>query len=65
VTLTWNSPLPQFSLSAPAYTVQKKNSLTDANWLTVASGIPSGGYTTSFTDTSATGSMAFYRVIWP
>jgi hypothetical protein len=65
VTLTWNSPLPQFSLTTPTYTVQKKNTLTDANWITLTNGMASAGYTTSFTDTTATGSTAFYRVTWP
>jgi hypothetical protein len=65
VTLTWNSPLPQYSLTTPAYTVQKKNDLSDANWITLTNGMPSTGYTTSFTDTTATGNAAFYRVIWP
>jgi hypothetical protein len=63
-TLTWNSPLPQFSLTIPSYTVQKKNSLTDAGWITLTNGMPSAGYTTSFTDSTASGA-AFYRVIWP
>jgi hypothetical protein len=65
VTLVWNSPPPQFSLTTPTYSVQKKNSLTDPNWTTVATGIPSGGYTTTNIDSSATGSSAFYRVTWP
>jgi hypothetical protein len=65
IALVWNSPLPQSSLTTPSYTVQKKNSLTDPSWTTVAAGIPSGGYTTTNMDTSANGSAAFYRVIWP
>jgi hypothetical protein len=65
VTLTWNSPPPQFSLTTPSYSVQKKNSLSDANWTTIATGIPSGGYTTTNVDVSITGSSALYRVTWP
>jgi hypothetical protein len=65
VTLTWNSPLPQFSLSTPSYTVQRKNSLTDADWMTLATGLQSAGATTSYTDTSATNNAAFYRIVSP
>ena len=65
IALVWNSPLPQSSLTTPSYTVQKKNSLADPSWTTVAAGIPSGGYTTTNMDTSANGDTAFYRVIWP
>jgi hypothetical protein len=65
LSLTWNSPSPQFSLTTPSYTVQKKNSLSDANWITLTNGIPSGGYSTTFTDSTANGNTAFYRVSWP
>jgi hypothetical protein len=65
VTLVWNSPPPQFSLSTPTYSVQRKNSLTDSTWTTVATGVPSGGYTTTNVDTSATGNSAFYQITWP
>lgn len=65
VTLTWNSPLPQFSLLTPAYTVQRKNTLTDPDWITLTNGLPSAGYTTIFVDTTAMGNAAFYRVVWP
>lgn len=65
VTLTWNSPPPQFSLTTPSYSLQKKNALTDPNWTTVAAGISSGGYATTNVDTIATNSSAFYRVTWP
>ena len=63
-TITWNSPSPQYSLTIPSYTVQKRNSLTDAGWITLTNGMPSAGYTTSFTDSTAS-STAFYRVTWP
>jgi hypothetical protein len=65
VTLTWNSPLPQFSLTTPSYTVQKKNSLSDPNWITLTNEMPSAGYTTSYIDNTTAGSAAFYRVTWP
>lgn len=65
VTLTWNSPPPQFALTTPSYTVQKKNSISDANWTTIAAGISSGGYTTTNVDVSVMGNSAFYRVTWP
>jgi hypothetical protein len=53
------------SLTTPTYTVQKKNSLTDADWLTLVSGLPSQGSTTTYTDTSATNNAAFYRITSP
>ncbi len=67
VTLVWNSPPPEMSLTTPTYTLQKKNALTDASWTTVATGIPaaSEAYTTTNVDNSASGSTAFYRVTWP
>ena len=67
VTLVWNSPPPEMSLTAPTFTLQKKNSLSDASWTTVATGIPaaSKAYTTTNVDNSASGSAAFYRVTWP
>ncbi|HEX7471246.1 MAG TPA: hypothetical protein VF437_11020, partial [Verrucomicrobiae bacterium] len=64
-TLTWNSIPQQLSLTTPTYTVQKKNSLTDADWITLANGLPSQGSTTTYTDTSATNSAAFYRITSP
>jgi hypothetical protein len=63
-TITWNSPLPQFALTIPSYTVQKKNTLVDAGWIMLTNGMPSAGYTTSFTDSTVNGT-AFYRVTWP
>ena len=65
VTLTWASTPQQLSLTTPTYTVQKKNSLTDADWITLANGLPSQGSTTTYTDTSATNSAAFYRITSP
>jgi hypothetical protein len=65
VTLVWNSPPPQFSLTTPAYTVQKKNALSDPDWTTLATGLPSAGYTTTYIDNTAAGNSAFYRIVWP
>ncbi|HLX95274.1 MAG TPA: hypothetical protein VKU37_05985 [Verrucomicrobiae bacterium] len=66
VTLVWNSPPPEMSLTTPAYTVQKTTSLNPPiTWTTVATGIPatSEAYTTTNVDNSASDSAAFYRVI--
>jgi hypothetical protein len=67
VTLVWNSPPPEMSLTTPTYTVQKTSSLNPPSWTTVATGIPatSKAYTTTNVDNTASGSMAFYRVTWP
>jgi hypothetical protein len=68
ITLVWNSPPPEMSLTTPTYTLQKTTSLNPpVTWTTVATGIPatSMAYTTTNTDNSATDSAAFYRVTWP
>ena len=68
VTLVWNSPPPELSLTTPTYTVQKTSSLTPPiSWTTLASGIPatSKAYTTTNVDSAASGNAAFYRVTWP
>jgi hypothetical protein len=64
-TITWNSIPPELSLATPTYTVWKKNFLTDSIWSIVATGVPSGGTTTSCVDPAASGSAAFYRVSIP
>jgi BNR repeat-containing family member len=65
-TLRWNSVSPLLaSPSAVTYTVQKKNALTDPNWITLVSGLPSAGTATSYVDNSATGDVAFYRIVSP
>jgi hypothetical protein len=64
-TLTWNSIPPDSSLSIPVYSVQRKQFLTDSNWTTIASGLFSSGTNTSFTDQTATGVSAFYRITSP
>jgi len=68
VTLVWNSPPPELSLTTPTYTVQKTSSLTPPiSWTTLATGIPaaSKAYTTTNVDHNVSGSQAFYRVTWP
>jgi len=64
-TLTWNSIPPDFSLSLPAYSVQRKQFVADPNWTTIATGLFSSGNTTSITDNTATDSLAFYRITSP
>jgi hypothetical protein len=64
-TITWNSPAPGTTLIAPTYTLQKKNALTDPAWTTVATGIASGGFSTTHIDNAAGGDAAFYRVTTP
>jgi len=65
VTITWNSPRPGTTLTMPTYTLQKKNSLTNVTWTTVATGIPSGGFNTTNVDNTASAAGGFYRVTWP
>lgn len=65
VALVWNSQIPPSLLSPQTFTVQKKNALSDANWTTLVTGVPTGGSTTTFTDNSATASAAFYRITSP
>jgi hypothetical protein len=65
-TLSWNSIAPL--LTSPAtvtYTVQKKNLLTDPDWITLATGLPTAGSMTSYIDNSAGGGAGFYRVTSP
>lgn len=62
VELTWNSVPPDSTLFSQRYTVQRTESLTHPNWTTIASDIPSAGYTTSFIDTNPPQHAAFYRV---
>ena len=45
VTLAWNSVPPQSLLLRQSFTVQKKTSLSDAAWITVATNVVSGGST--------------------
>ena len=68
VTLVWNSPPPEMSLTTPTYTVWKTTSLTPPiAWAQVATGIPamSKAYSTTNIDNTASEDTAFYRVTWP
>jgi BNR repeat-containing family member len=65
VTLTWNSIPAQMSLTTPTYTVRRKNAMSDPDWTTLATGLPSAGKTTTYVDGLATGNTAFYQVSWP
>jgi hypothetical protein len=63
VTLSWNSSQPL--LLQQTFTVQRKDALTDPDWTTLATGVVSAGNTTTYTDHSAAGETAFYRVLSP
>jgi hypothetical protein len=65
VTLTWNSIPAPTSLTSPTYTVQRKYTLSDPTWTTVATAIPSAGSSTAYTDNSPGSSAAYYRVAAP
>jgi hypothetical protein len=62
VMLTWNSVPPDSTLLPQRFAVQKKNALSDSNWVTVATNVLSAGAATSFIDTLATNQNAFYRI---
>jgi hypothetical protein len=63
VTFSWNAT------RSSTYAVLKKNALTDASWTTLTNNYPTGlgaaSDTVSFTDTTASGSMGFYRIVTP
>jgi hypothetical protein len=61
VTLTWNSIPSDSSLMPATYTVLRKTALTDLIWTTVATGIPSAGTSTTYTD-NPPGGAAYYWV---
>ena len=65
VTLTWNSIPAPLSLTSPTYTVQRKYTLNDPTWTTVATTIPSAGSSTTYTDNSPGSSAAYYRIAAP
>ena len=65
VTLNWTVAPPQSLLSPQTFMVQRKYSLSDANWTTVAANVVSSGNLAAFTDASATNGSAFYRIILP
>lgn len=62
LTLVWNSTPPA---GAGTYTVQKKNSLADAEWVPAVTGIPSGGSTTTNVIVTAGSDAEFYRISSP
>lgn len=57
--LTWNSS------NGSTYSVLRKTNVDDPTWTTIASGLPSGGTSTTYTDTTATGSTSFYKISSP
>jgi hypothetical protein len=63
--ITWTSTPPETSLALPTYTIQKQTSLADPSWTVLATGLPSIGSTTTYTDLSATGTAGFYRISAP
>jgi hypothetical protein len=64
VTIGWDSLGSIYQTNT--YTVQRKFNLTDPIWTTQTNGLPSGGDSTSFTDTTVGSSdAAFYRIVWP
>lgn len=65
VTIAWNLASRSSSLLPQSFLVQKKNSLNDANWITMATNVVFGGVVPSFTDNSATNGSAFYRITLP
>jgi len=65
IQLTWNSQPPESLLAPRTYSVQRRDSLQEADWETIATGIPSEGTSTAFVDTTAVGSAAFYRISTP
>jgi hypothetical protein len=63
VSLTWNSLGSLYGTNT--YTIQRKLQVTDPTWTTLGT-IPSGGATTTYTDTTiGSGSSAYYRIAWP
>jgi hypothetical protein len=65
ISLTWNSAAPDSSLSLSTYTVQRKTALNDPTWSTVATGIPSAGTLTTYTDNAPVTDTAYYRISMP
>jgi hypothetical protein len=63
VTLSWNPPVT--ALLPQRFSVEKKNSLNDANWMTLATNVVITGGAPSFTDGSITNGSAFYRITLP
>jgi hypothetical protein len=63
-TITWESLGSMFQINT--YSIQRTFGLTPAAWTTVATGVPSGGDFTSYTDnTVGANDTVFYRIVWP
>jgi hypothetical protein len=65
ITLVWNSPPPEISLTMPTSTLQKTTSLIPpVAWTMLATGMraTSKAYATTNVDNSAGGNTAFHRV---
>jgi len=65
VTINWNSLGSLFQTNT--YSVQRTFSISGTpSWVTLTNGLPSGGDSTSFTDsTTGSANTAFYRITWP
>ena len=64
--VVWNSTPPDLSLTPQTFTLWKASALSESNhWEQVASGIESGGYTTTNMGAYASESSAYYRVSQP
>jgi hypothetical protein len=64
VTITWNSLGSLFQTNT--YSVQRTFTLTSPSWVTLTNGLPSGGASTTFVDsTIGSANTAFYRIVWP
>ncbi|HYG21334.1 MAG TPA: hypothetical protein VEH04_01035 [Verrucomicrobiae bacterium] len=64
VTIRWNSLGSMFGLNT--YSVQRKLSLTEPAWTTVATGVASGGDVTTYNDgTIGASDTGYYRLVWP
>jgi hypothetical protein len=63
ITLKWDSLGSMFGTTT--YQIQRSATLVNPTWTTLAT-IPSGGSTTSYTDsTIGSADTAFYRIVWP
>jgi hypothetical protein len=65
VALIWNSRPAESLLAPQTYSVQRKLTLNDTEWTTVATGILSQGDSTSFTDTELAVDTVYYRISMP
>lgn len=63
VTIVWDSLGSMYGINT--YTIQRSPSLVNPTWTTLEQGYPSGGDSTSYTDTTATDDIAYYRIVWP